>query len=320
MTDLPNRVTINEDGPREGIQIEARVIPTADKIALIDALSHTGVAEIQTVSFVSPKRVPQWADAEAVVAGITPQTGVRYTGLYLNEQGLTRAIATGKLEIEGGISLCASAAFLAKNQNATPAKQRETRRAMIAMFRENGVPITRGSVSAAFGCNFQGEITTAQLVATVAEVFELAQDAGVTLDSIGLSDTMGWATPMAITRTIGAIRNRYPDQSLTLHLHDTRGMAVANAYAGLRMGVADFDTSIGGIGGCPFAAHKGAAGNLCTEDFVFMCEEMGIATGINFDALIAASELAESVVGHPLPGAVRKGGSLAAIRARMKSA
>ncbi|MDB5657988.1 MAG: 4-hydroxy 2-oxovalerate aldolase [Cypionkella sp.] len=228
------------------------------------------------MSFVSPRRVPQWADAEAVVAGITLQAGVHYTGLCLNEHRLTRAIATGRLKIEGSINLCASPAFLARNQNSTPEKRRETRRAMIAMFRANGVPVTSGGISAALGCNFQGEITTAQLMATIAEVFDLANESGVVLDNIGLSDTMGWATLGQITRTMGTIREAYPDQSLTLHLHDTRGMAIANAYAGLMMGVADFDTSIGGIGGCPFAAHKGAAGNLCTEDFAFMCEEWAL--------------------------------------------
>jgi len=314
MTDLPTRVTINEDGPREGMQIEKAVIPTSDKIALIDALSQTGLREIQTVSFVSPKKVPQWADAEEVIAGITPRAGVRYTGLYLNARGLDRAMATGRLSIEGGISLSASPAFLMRNMDMTPERQRETRREMIAMFKASGIAITKASVNAAFGCNFQGDIPLDGLLDTLADVFALAEEAGVTLDTIGLSDTMGWATPPQITRTIGAIRERHPDQALSLHLHDTRGMAVANAWAGLSLGVADFDTSVGGLGGCPFAAHKGAAGNLCTEDFVFMCQEAGIETGVDLAALIEASELAERIVGHPLPGAVRKGGSLNAIR------
>ncbi|WP_136685498.1 hydroxymethylglutaryl-CoA lyase [Falsirhodobacter xinxiangensis] len=315
MSDLPKRVTINEDGPREGIQIEKTRVPTADKIALIDALSQTGLAEIQTVSFVSPKKVPQWNDAEDVVAGLTLRPGVRYTSLYLNARGLDRAIATGRLSIEGGISLSASSAFLSRNMDMTPERQRETRREMIALFKANNVPITKGSVNAAFGCNFQGDIPLDQLLATLEDVFALAAEADVTLETIGLSDTMGWATPGQVTRTVGTIRERYPNQSLSLHLHDTRGMAIANAQAGLEMGVSDFDTSVGGLGGCPFAAHKGAAGNLCTEDFVFLCEEAGIETGIDFNALIEASVLAERIVGHPLPGSVRKGGSLHTIRA-----
>lgn len=317
MTELPKRVTINEDGPREGIQIEKTRVPTAHKIALIDALSQTGLAEIQTVSFVSPKKVPQWNDAEEVVAGLTMKPGVRYTGLYLNARGLDRAMATGRLSIEGGISLSASAAFLSRNMDMTPERQRETRREMIALFKANDVPITKGSVNAAFGCNFQGDIPLENLLSTLSDVFTLAEEAEVKLETIGLSDTMGWATPSQVTRTVGAIRQRYPDQAVSLHLHDTRGMAIANAQAGLQMGVADFDTSVGGLGGCPFAAHKGAAGNLCTEDFVFLCEEAGIRTGVDLDALVEASELAERIVGHPLPGSVRKGGSLNAIRSNL---
>lgn len=320
MTDLPTRVTINEDGPREGLQIEPAYVPTADKIALIDALSRTGIAEIQTVSFVNPRKVPQWTDAEQVVAGITLRPGVRYTSLYLNARGLDRALATGRLNVEGGISLSASATFLARNMDMTPERQRETRREMIAVFKGAGVPITKGSVNAAFGCNFEGDIPLAKLLATLDDVFALAAEAEVILDTIGLSDTMGWAMPSQVTRTIGAIRDRHPDQALSLHLHDTRGMAIANAQAGLAMGVADFDTSVGGLGGCPFAAHRGAAGNLCTEDFVLLCHESGIETGIDLDALIEASEMAERIVGHPLPGSVRSGGTLQQIRKRLAAA
>ena len=249
-----------------------------------------------------------------------PAAGRRYTGLYLNDRGLARALATGRLFVEGGISLSASPSFLARNMDMTPARQRDTRREMIATFKAAGVPITKGSVNAAFGCNFEGDIPLSQLLATLADVFALADEAGVRLETIGLSDTMGWATPRQVTRTVGAIRERYPDLALSLHLHDTRGMAVANAQAGLAMGVADFDTSIGGLGGCPFAAHKGAAGNLCTEDFVFLCHESGIETGIDLEALIEVSQLAERIVGHPLPGSVRAGGTLQHIRDRRRAA
>jgi len=312
--DNSNFVTINEEGPREGFQIESASIPTSDKIALIDALSLTGLREIQTVSFVSPKRVPSMADAEDVVAGLTPREGVAFTGLYLNEQGLRRAIATGRLHIEGGISLCASPAFLQRNQNATPEQQRSSRRQMISAFQEAGIDITYGSVSAAFGCNFQGDIPLDHLLSTVADIFAIAEEFGLHLKSLGFSDTMAWATPLQIKRTIGAVRECYPDIEISLHLHDTRGMAIANAYAGLEMGVRTFDASVGGLGGCPFAAHKGAAGNLCTEDFVLLCEEMGFETGIDLERLIETARMAERIVGHPLPGAVMRGGSLASLR------
>ena len=314
MTDMPTFVTINEDGPREGFQIEKAVISTASKIELISALAETGLKEIQTVSFVSPKKVPQWIDAEEVVAGLPVVEGVKFTGLYLNEQGLRRALATKKLHIEGGISLCASAAFLARNQNATPEKQREHRRDMVRLLQSENIPVTNGSVSAAFGCNFQGEIDLPTLMQTIADVFSIAAEFDLKLGTLNLSDTMAWGNPVSIKRSLSAIRDRYPDITVSLHLHDTRGLALANAYAGLEMGVTIFDGSIGGLGGCPFASHKGASGNLCTEDFAFMCVEMGIETGLDLDRLIEVSELAERIVGHTLPGSVRQGGLLTTMR------
>ena len=317
MADLPKRVLINEDGPREGFQIESASIPTRDKIELIDALSETGLKSIQIASFVNPKRVPSMADAEAVVAGVRMKPGVEYTGLFLNERGLERALATGRLAIEGKFGLCASPAFLAVNANATVEKQKERKREMTRILQRHGVPVGHGGgISAAFGCNFEGEITLQQLQQTAREVFQLAAEFGVQITSLGLSDTMAWATPDKIRRAVGALRDAHPDTAISLHLHDTRGMAIANALAGLEMGVTEFDGSIAGLGGCPFAAHKGAAGNLCTEDFAFMCEEMGIETGLDLDKLIEAADMAERIVGHALPGAVMRGGSLARLRNR----
>lgn len=312
----PRTVRINEDGPREGFQIESTAIPTSAKIELINALSETGLREIQIASFVSPQRVPSMADAEAVVAGVEMNPGVRYTGLYMNERGLERALATGRLSIGGGgFGVCASPAFLARNENATPEQRKQRKREMFEMTARHGLkPANSGSISAAFGCNFQGEVTIPMLLDAAAEVHQFASEYGCTIETLGLSDTMAWATPDKIHRAVGALRDRYPEMDITLHLHDTRGMAIANAYAGLQMGVSEFDTSIGGLGGCPFAAHKGAAGNLCTEDFAYMCEEMGIETGLDLDRLIDAANLAERIVGHPLPGAVRLGGSLAHLR------
>jgi len=240
---------------------------------------------------------------------------VEYTGLFLNEQGLKRALATGRLAPKIGFNLCASAAFLARNANTTVEEQKVRRREMIRVGQQHGIaPSDTGNISAAFGCNFQGDISQAQLLQTAQDVFDLAAEFGVTVRSLGLSDTMAWATPMKIRSTVGALRDRYPALEISLHLHDTRGMAMANAMAGLEMGIAEFDGSIGGLGGCPFASHKGAAGNLCTEDFAFMCEEMGMDTGLDLDKLIEAALLAERVVGHPLPGAIKRGGSLAALR------
>jgi hydroxymethylglutaryl-CoA lyase len=153
-----------------------------------------------------------------------------------------------------------------------------------------------------------------------AQVFDIAAANGFDIKVLSLADTMAWATPVHIKRTVGAVRERYPDLQLALHLHDTRGLGLANAYAGLEMGVAIYDAAVAGLGGCPFAAHKGAAGNVCTEDLVFMCHEMGIETGFDLDALIESARLAEDIVGHPLPGSVKSGGNLAQLRAAARAA
>jgi hydroxymethylglutaryl-CoA lyase len=314
MTDIPKRVHITEEGPREGFQYEKASIPTVRKIELIDFLSTTGVREIQTVSFVPAKNVPGMADAEDVVAGITRRDGIAYTGLWLNGHGLQRALRCNKLDLFAGIGLTASAAFLKRNQNRTMEDNVNAQRSMLEWYRSAGVPVRRGVVMAAFGCNFQGEIPVATVVDLVTRISELATEAGIVLEEIVLADTMAWAAPPSIERVVGEVRSKFPDLPIRLHLHDTRGMGIINAYAGLKMGVDRFDTAVGGLGGCPFAAHKGAAGNLCTEDLVFMCQEMGIATGIDLQRMIEAAQLAESIVGHPLPGSVKSGGSLDALR------
>jgi len=315
MSDLPRRVDIHEEGPREGFQIEPGPISTERKVALIDALSATGLKRIQIASFVNPKRVPGWADAEAVVAGIHPRDGIRYSALWLNEKGLERAIALkDRLSLRGTISLCTSEPFIRRNQNRDLAENVRVQHAQIEIFKANGIPVESISMMAAFGCNFAGDIPVSTVTATVAQGFEIATAHDLTIKSLSLADTMAWATPASIKRVVGAVRERWPELRINLHLHDTRGLGVANAYAGLEMGVTSFDSSVAGLGGCPFAGHKGAAGNVCTEDLVFMCEEMGIATGIDVEALIAAARLAEEIVGHPLPGSVMRGGTLTKYR------
>jgi isopropylmalate/homocitrate/citramalate synthase len=183
---------------------------------------------------------------------------------------------------------------------------------------EKKVPVDRIGVMAAFGCNFQGDITPSQVVSTLEDGFAVARECGASITNISLADTMGWATPQRIARVIGEVRSRWPDQRIGLHLHDTRGLAVANAYEGLKMGVTRFDSTVGGLGGCPFAAHKGAAGNICTEELVLLCEEMGIHTGVDLDALIEVGRMAEKIVGHVLPSELLHAGSLAAFRKAAK--
>jgi hydroxymethylglutaryl-CoA lyase len=315
MSDLPAAVHITEEGPREGFQIEKGPIPTARKIELIDALSKTGLDRIQIVSFVNPKTVPGMADADAVVDAIAPQPGVAYTALWLNEKGFQRALKhSNRLSNTGTIQLSASEKFSIRNQNRDAAAQLAGQHAIIDMYRAAGVPVERGSIMAAFGCNFAGDIAVAHVVALTQQILDVAREHDVTLQYITLADTMAWATPLAIKRLLGALRERFPNMDFALHLHDTRGMAIACAYAGLEMGVTRFDAAVAGLGGCPFAGHAGAAGNICTEDLVFLCEEMGITTGINLDALIDCAKLAEDIVGHPLPGSVMKGGTLKKFR------
>ena len=316
MTDLPSRVSINEEGPREGFQIEKGPIATADKVALIEALAATGLRHIQVASFVSPKLVPGWADAEAVVAGFAPREGVDYTALWFNAAGLERALAfRDRLSVTGSISLSASEAFSRRNLNRDRAGNIEAMRKQTAAHLAAGVPVRRLGIMAAFGCNFSGEVTPAQVFTAIEDGIGIAREAGVALERLSLADTMGWANPVGVERLVGEVRSRWPELALTLHLHDTRGMAVANALAALRMGVASFDATVGGLGGCPFAAHPGAPGNIASEELAMLCEEMGIETGIDLDALIEAGHLAERIVGHPLPSALLRGGSLRALRA-----
>lgn len=321
MNELPQSIRINEEGPREGFQFEKGPIATERKIALIDALSDTGLQQIQVASFVPPQNVPGWADADAVVAGFRVNPAVRYTALWLNERGLQRALGhDDRLTLIGSVGLCCSAAFLARNQKRTMAQNHAAQRAIVAMYQANHIRVTRGSLMAAFGCNFEGEISSDTVVDLVGQMLDIAGEAGETLEFVSLADTMAWASPLSIRRVVGAVRNRFPDLRLSLHLHDTRGMGIANAYSGLQMGVDIFDAAVAGLGGCPFAAHKGAAGNVCTEDLVFLCDEMGIETGINLERLMLAAGVAEDVVGHPLPGSVKTGGSLRALREKLRAA
>jgi hydroxymethylglutaryl-CoA lyase len=314
MSDLPAKVHITEEGPREGFQIEKGPIATARKIELIDALAQTGLDRIQIVSFVNPKNVPGMADADDVVTGIAPKPDVAYTALWLNEKGFERALKHDRLTNTGTIQLAASEKFSKRNQNRDAAQQLAAQHTIVEMYKAAKIPVERGSIMAAFGCNFAGDIPVAHIVALVQQILDVAREHGVTPDYITLADTMAWATPLAIKRVVGSLRERWPELDIALHLHDTRGMAIANAYAGLEMGVTRFDSSVAGLGGCPFAGHAGAAGNVCTEDLVFMCNELGIVTGVDLDTLIECAKLAEDVVGHPLPGSVMKGGTLAKYR------
>jgi len=318
MTDMPRRVDIHEEGPREGFQIEPGPIATADKVRFIEALAGTGLAEVQCVSFVDPRRVPGMADAEAVARAVRRLPGVRYTGIWLNVRGLERAVKT-TLDMSGGLQISASEAFSIRNTNKNTAETLDEQRRSLAFYRAHDIPVRSTIVMTAFGCNFAGAISPERVRDCVAMLLDVAAEYDVTIELLRLADTVGWANPQAVARVIGVVRERWPDLKLALHLHDTRGTGLANAYVGLTMGIDSFDSSCAGLGGCPFAGHKSAAGNICTEDFVFMCHEMGIETGIDLDALIECARLAEDIVGHPLPGKVMHAGSLGRFRAPMRS-
>lgn len=320
MSSLPKKVQIVEEGAREGFQIEKAIIPTERKIELINALAKTGLRDIVAVSFVNPKAVPGMADADEVVAGMNKEPGVRYNALCLNARGVERAVATGKLEITGNLIAGASEPFLKRNQNKTFPEMLVEIDKMAKIYKQNGIPVESVAVGAVFGCNFAGDVDISTVIDVIKRTIEVVDANGEKLKLINLADTMAWATPMAIKKMLEAVYKAFPGYRIGLHLHDTRGMAIANAYAGLEMGVDYFDASVAGLGGCPFAGHRGAAGNVCTEDLVFMCDEMGIETGIDLDRIIECAQLAEEIVGRPLPGSVMRGGSLRRLRERAREA
>ena len=319
VSDYPSSVMINEEGPREGFQIEKGPISFDDKVAFIHALAETGLRKIDCVSFVNPKRVPSMADAAEVAAAIVKKPGVDYTGLWLNMAGLERALTT-PLDMIGAIRVTASEQFALANTGMDKARTHEEQRRWLMKYAQAGITTKWGYVMTAFGCNYQGEVSTQEVVVMVAQILELAEEFDVALDSVFLADTVGFGTPATMERVIGAVRDEWPDLALGLHLHDTRGMAIANAHTALRMGVARYDSTCAGLGGCPFAGHQGAAGNVCTEELVFLCEELGIDTGVNLEALINCAWMAERIVGHPLPGKLTRGGSLQTVRARTLAA
>jgi hydroxymethylglutaryl-CoA lyase len=321
MSDLPKSVKLKEVGPREGFQFEKGAIGLADKVSLVDALSDTGVKTIEFTSFVSPRWVPQMADAEQMVAGIKRAAGVAYEAIWLNEAGLERAARLREsLALRPMFGVSGSDVFMRKNTNRTVDERIEELPGWAERYQKLGMDWLDVGVMAAFGCNYEGDVDPRQVVTVLQKVERKANACGSRLGGIGLADTMGWANPLQIKRLVGAVRERWPGAPVKLHLHDTRALAIANVVAGLEMGVECFDSAVAGMGGCPFAAHKGAAGNVTTEDVVFLCQEMGIDTGIDLDAMIAAGQLAERVVGHPLPGKLKSGGNLETYRARARAA
>jgi hydroxymethylglutaryl-CoA lyase len=194
-----------------------------------------------------------------------------------------------------------SETFALRNQKRTLAEDFEMQRRVAAIYKANGIAVDYGAVMAAFGCNWEGAMAPKTVVAFVAKLHYIAAQVGDTLKTVNLADTMGWANPGLIRRVVGAVRDRWPDLTIALHLHDTRGMAIANVYAALLEGVTEFDTAVAGLGGCPFSGYAGATGNVATEEVVFLCQQLGVETGVDLDALVECARFAERMVGHPLP-------------------
>ena len=296
MSDLPSRISVREVGPRDGLQNEDPV-PTAAKVELINRLSTTGVQRIEAVSFVRPDAIPQMADADEVWREIDRAGSVRYSALVPNSRGATRALDSGVVEIEAVVS--ASDTHNRKNVNRSTEESLDDIAGIIALAHERGATL-QVIVSTAWGCPYEGDVPVSQVV----QVAGRAVAAGA--DGISFGDTTGMATPGRVRRLIGEFRSAYPDAELNLHFHNTRGTGLANVLAALELGVADFDASVGGLGGCPYA--PGATGNIATEELVHMVEDMGVATGIDLEAMIDAAADAERIIGRKLPSQVLRAG------------
>ena len=294
---LPDHVTICEVGTRDGFQIEPEFIPTEQKVEVVDRLSEAGVPRIEVTSFVHPKAVPQLRDAEAVMAAIRRRPGTRYAALVPNDKGAARAVDAGVDAIHTVVS--ASESHNLANVNMTIAESIEKLRAVAQIAGRAGVPVQCG-VSTSFGCPFEGEVPVAQLESVVARLVDLGAR------GIGLADTTGMANPRQVSEVLERLLPRFPGIEWTLHTHDTRAMAIPNILTALACGVTNFDASIGGLGGCPFA--PGASGNVCSEDLVHCLHAMGVQTGIDLTKLIAVSRRVEQIIGRALPGQVMKAG------------
>jgi len=288
---LPKRVDVYEVGPRDGLQNELRTLPTRAKARLIDALVAAGEKRIEVTSFVSPKWIPQLADAEELLRLVGRREGVVFSALVPNLKGLERAKEAG-LE-EAAVFISASEAHSKKNINKSIAEALGGAREVTVAALKAGMRV-RGYLSTVWGCPYEGLVPVERVV----DICRQLVDAG--LYQLSLGDTIGVGTPRQTEEILEALLTHIPPEKLALHMHDTRGTALANALVGLSAGVTTFDASIGGLGGCPYA--PGAAGNLATEDAVFMLHGMGVETGINLDRLVEAGEIAQELIGRKLAG------------------
>jgi hydroxymethylglutaryl-CoA lyase len=273
---LPPAITIIEVGPRDGLQNEREIVPVAAKIAFVEALADAGLREIEVSSFVSPKWVPQLADAAAVFAKLKRREGVVYSALVPNAKGMERAMACGVTKI--AVFTAATETFCRKNINMTFAESLQAFLPVVTEAKKNGIAV-RGYLSTAFGCPYEGDVSPTQAAIAARRLADLG------CDELSIGDTIGVAAPPGVEALLGLLK--FPKERTALHFHDTHGTAVANAFTAAQMGFSRFDSSAGGFGGCPYA--PGAAGNVATEDLVYAFEKSGVRTGVDLGKLAAAS-------------------------------
>ena len=290
-------IEIIDVGPRDGLQNEPTILDVATKVEFIRRLADAGIRRMEAVSFVNPKRVPQMAEAEEVLAALPDDDGVTYIGLVLNRRGLDRALAAGCREVN--YALVASDTFSQKNQGTTIEEAVDVYENIAAAAKDAGVRCSL-TISTAFGCPFQGEVPPERVIGLVERC------AGPDTFEIALADTIGCAVPSQVTDLFGAVMQKAPDARFRAHFHNTRNTGLANCYAAVEAGVASIDASAGGIGGCPFAPR--ATGNVPSEDLVYMLDRMGIVTGIDLPKLIAAGEWIGEKLGHAVPAMIGKAG------------
>jgi hydroxymethylglutaryl-CoA lyase len=293
----PNRVRIREVGPRDGLQSESSTIATSDKIELIDSLSDTGLRFIEAVAFVSPRAVPQMADARAVWAGIDRRPEVFYSALVPNQRGAETAIDCGVDGIQ--VFIASTDSYNLKNVGRTVEESLLDVAKVAAAATSAGIPVA-GTISTALGCPYEGEVAPERVV----ELSSRLVDEGIT--SISFGDTTGMGSPRRVGEVVVALRTELPEVEINMHFHDTRGTGLANVVAALELGVDFFDASVGGMGGSPFAT--GATGNIATEDLVHMLIDMNIETGVDLDRLLDVADFAQELVGAPLPGKLLRAG------------
>lgn len=294
---LPSSVSVYEVAPRDGLQNEAATVPTHAKIRLVEALIEAGIRRLEVTSFVSPKWIPQMADADQVARMAPRLDGVAYSALCPNGRGLERAVAAELDEV--AVFISASETHNRKNVNKTIEQTLRAFDGVIEPAVDKGLRV-RGYVSTLWGCPYEGDVDPAQGLAIARELFDRG------CYQVSLGDTIGVGVPTQTAHILEVFLKEIPAEKLSLHMHDTRGTALANVVVGLQMGITSFDASVGGLGGCPYA--PGAAGNLATEDLVYALHGMGIDTGIDLEKLWHAGKVAEAIVGRELPGKVHKAG------------